>query len=527
VRKIALSTTLSLILILFLSNFILTASAETSLNDEIFSYYVTSDGNAIIKGCTSQVPEEIIIPETIGQYPVTGIESLAFSNRSEIISIVIPENVVSVGYGAFSYCENLKYATIYGATSKLMFEGCYNISTLGVPAGVSVAHLFLDLEDLPSMERDEYIDVGLPPLSTIIITRGEVINRNDFDFCYFTIRMVLPESINEIEKEAFVPFSFLMNVYFCGSKEKWSDINIGDSNWGLGEADVHYNAKVEDVCSNEHVVNLYTLEKKATLKNDGNMLGICMACRKKLYKNINKISVVKLSTSNYTYDKKVKTPTVTVKDSQGTALIEGEDYTVTFLTKGRKNIGEYKLKITFKGNYSGTKTLAFEINPKVKLSSRNFVYNGKAKKPTISVLNANNKKISSKFYTLSYSKGRKKVGKYTIILKFKNGHTGTYKYTFKILPKSTYVSKVNKGQKSLKVGWYKGKNIDGYQIQYSTNTSFKSAKFKTVKGYNKSSTVLKNLKKNKMYFVRIRTYKVVKGVTYYSNWSPYRYNKTK
>ncbi|MGN0527843.1 MAG: family 43 glycosylhydrolase [Eubacterium sp.] len=77
---------------------------------------------------------------------------------------------------------------------------------------------------------------------------------------------------------------------------------------------------------------------------------------------INKISTVSLSSASYTYDGKVKKPSVKVADSKG-KTISSNNYTVTY-AGGRKNVGKYAVKITFKGNYSGTKTLYFTIKPK-------------------------------------------------------------------------------------------------------------------------------------------------------------------
>ena len=70
-----------------------------------------------------------------------------------------------------------------------------------------------------------------------------------------------------------------------------------------------------------------------------------------------------ISATNYNYNGKVKTLSVTVKDSKGKTLNKNTDYTVSY-AKGRKNVGKYAVKITFKGNYSGTKTLYFTIKPK-------------------------------------------------------------------------------------------------------------------------------------------------------------------
>lgn len=71
---------------------------------------------------------------------------------------------------------------------------------------------------------------------------------------------------------------------------------------------------------------------------------------------------ITLSKTSYVHDGKTKKPTVKVVGSNG-KTINSSNYTVSYAS-GRKNVGKYAVKITFKGNYSGTKTLYFTINPK-------------------------------------------------------------------------------------------------------------------------------------------------------------------
>ena len=67
----------------------------------------------------------------------------------------------------------------------------------------------------------------------------------------------------------------------------------------------------------------------------------------------------------------------------------------------------------------------------------------------------------------------------------------------------------------------------GYQIQYSYYRNFK--KYKSVKISDNSTTSQKitGLKRNRKCYVRIRTYKVVSGKTFYSNWSSVKTVTTK
>ena len=123
-----------------------------------------------------------------------------------------------------------------------------------------------------------------------------------------------------------------------------------------------------------HAHKTTTTTTKATTKADGEKVKKCTICGEIISTTvIPKIASVKLSPTSYIYDGKVKTPTVTVKDRKGKTLVKKTDYTVTYAS-GRKNVGKYAVKITFKGKYRGTKTLYFNVNPKgtsiVTLSAR-------------------------------------------------------------------------------------------------------------------------------------------------------------
>ena len=104
----------------------------------------------------------------------------------------------------------------------------------------------------------------------------------------------------------------------------------------------------------------------ATVTFKGNYSGTV----KKTFKiNPAKVSNVKLSSTSYTYNGKTKTPGVTVKDKKGRKLKKGTDYTVKY-SSGRKNVGRYAVKVTFKGNYTGSKTVYYYIIPKSTSISR-------------------------------------------------------------------------------------------------------------------------------------------------------------
>jgi predicted nucleic acid-binding Zn ribbon protein len=86
---------------------------------------------------------------------------------------------------------------------------------------------------------------------------------------------------------------------------------------------------------------------------------------------------------------------------------------------------------------------------------------------------------------------------------------------------------VKAGSKKLTVKWKKGKDIDGYEIEYSQNKDFSDSKTKTVTKADTEKTELKKLTKKKTYYVRMRAYKTVDGKKYYSEWSKSKSEKVK
>ena len=83
--------------------------------------------------------------------------------------------------------------------------------------------------------------------------------------------------------------------------------------------------------------------------------------------------------------------------------------------------------------------------------------------------------------------------------------------------KLTSVKSAKAGEMTAK--WGKNTKVSGYQFQYATDSSFKSAKTVTVKKAATTGTTVKKLTKGQKYYVRVRTYKKVGGKTYYSSWS--------
>ena len=173
-----------------------------------------------------------------------------------------------------------------------------------------------------------------------------------------------------------------------------------------------------------------------------------------------------------------------------------------------------------------------KINNSITASNFTKNYSSRAQSFSIGARQAGNAK-------LTYSSNNKNVtvnssGKVTIAKGFvgkaiititANATSGYNKATKQITvivnPPATAISVLtNTSGRKMTIKWNKNAVVTGYQIQYSTDKNFK--KGVTTITINKNSTlsrVISNLAKNKIYYVRIRSYKTVSKVNYYSSWS--------
>lgn len=104
--------------------------------------------------------------------------------------------------------------------------------------------------------------------------------------------------------------------------------------------------------------------------------------------------------------------------------------------------------------------------------------------------------------------------------------TGKYpavsrKITVTVNPAGVKLTKVKSlSGRKMTVFWKKNAKVSGYILQYSTSKEYTvSVKTVKVKKAGMTRKTFSKLKKGKIYYVRIRTYKNVSGKTYYSVWS--------
>ena len=154
----------------------------------------------------------------------------------------------------------------------------------------------------------------------------------------------------------------------------------------------------------------------------------------------------------------------------------------------------------------------------VTLSTSTYAYDGKAKKPGVTVkLNGKTLKNGTD-YSVTYSNNTK-VGTAKVTIKGKGNYSGTVTKTFKINPAKQEIQKLTAKSKAFFVDWAQKGSATGYEIQYATNSKFTSAKKVTITNKKTDKTTVSKLSGKKKYYVRVRSYTTVKGTKYYGAWS--------
>lgn len=162
-----------------------------------------------------------------------------------------------------------------------------------------------------------------------------------------------------------------------------------------------------------------------------------------------------------------------------------------------------------------------------KLSATSYTYDGKAKKPTITVADSNGTKLAENIsYTVTGSKQGTKVNEYTVTLTFKGSYSGTKDLTYKIVPKGNAITSLTSTAKNqITVKWSKqATETTGYVLYYATKEDISDRKYVVIKNTSTLSQTVTGLTSNKKYYVAVRTIKDItsngKTTRIYSTVSP-------
>jgi hypothetical protein len=153
------------------------------------------------------------------------------------------------------------------------------------------------------------------------------------------------------------------------------------------------------------------------------------------------------------------------------------------------------------------------------LSTSIYEYDGGYMKPGVVVKLNDTLLVAGKDYTVSYI-NNKKVGTATVIVNGIVQYTGSVSKTFTINPAKQNIQKLETRYGGFFVDWAQKGSATGYEIQYATNYGFTNAETKRLTANKPDTVTISGLYRGRNYFVRVRSYTIVRGSTYYGEWSP-------
>ena len=224
---------------------------------------IETQSKTLLFGCSNS-----IIPD---DGSVTSIGSMAFSGRSGLESIVIPDSVTSIGGDAFSGCSGLESIVILDGVTSIgdwAFSGCSGLESIVIPDRVtSIGRgAFEGCTGLESIVVEEgnpvYHSAGNCLIETqsktllvgcknsIIPDDGSVtsIGGGAFGFCTGLTSIVIPESVTEIGSAAFSGCTALQSVVF-EHPEGWRYARSGDE---ISSEDLSDPAVAASLLAGEH-----------------------------------------------------------------------------------------------------------------------------------------------------------------------------------------------------------------------------------------------------------------------------------
>ncbi len=301
----------------------------------------------------------------------------------------------------------------------------------------------------------------------------------------------------------------------------------------LGEAgeDIYYGAGRLDLSKFHHNYGEVQITK-ATPKQNGEIRKKCMDCGIEESEIIYYPEQVNLSQTEYIYTGKPKKPTATVIDAAG-EIVDTSNYTISY-EKGRIEVGTYTITVKFKGDlYEGAVKREIHINK----ATQKFSGGGCTKRYGDAPFFLTSVKRTRGDGILTYVSSNPKVadisadgevtvktiGRTTItITAQENEHykEAVKKVTVTVKPVTMNMTDLRSNVAGhFTAYWIKNETITAYQMQYATKSNFSDAITKTVKDVNKTSKTMIDLPSGQKYYVRLRTYKTVDNVKYYSLWS--------
>lgn len=228
-------------------------------------YYTLVDGTYTLTIAEYCKDTEIRIPSTHNGISVTGIGKGAFSENTQMTSVIIPgsittieesafagcyrlekiimsEGVKTIKTAAFSFCSNLTSITLPSTLETIggsAFANCSSLEEIEIPKSVTSLGIqaFTNCENIKSIKINGSIDkIGQHTFSEcwslehVTLPEGLTeIDSSAFWECYSLTSINIPNSVTNISKGTFSHCEILSEIHYEGTVEQWKAINEDDS----------------------------------------------------------------------------------------------------------------------------------------------------------------------------------------------------------------------------------------------------------------------------------------------------------
>ena len=197
---------------------------ETPNASEGLKFKLNNGGKSYsVEGIGSCADTEIVIPATYNDLPVTAICENAFDGNDSIISVVIPDSVTSIGYGAFLRCNLLVSVAIpdsIKAIGESAFRECSSLTEIRLPTGLK--SIGTSLFDCCTSLTEITIPEGVTSIGTYA-----------FYQCFNLANVTIPVSVRSIGDTSFGCCSNLKNIYDGGTIAQWEEMSKNEF-WDSG-----------------------------------------------------------------------------------------------------------------------------------------------------------------------------------------------------------------------------------------------------------------------------------------------------
>ena len=471
-------------------------------------------------GCT-------VLPSIVLPYNVTTIGDSAFVNCTKLTQITVPRNTTSIASNAFSYPKKM---TMYGPSDCYAQTYASGKGIKYVTQDIHATSVSLDITEKTAERYDDFqLTATIAPLNftdAVVWTSSneEVATVSDTGYveicgvgtavitvtagnvkaaCKITVPQLIDWiEFDEDEIELKAGQTYQLKPYISPSdatnkklKYTSSDTKVAEvSASGLVIAKSEGEAKIRAAAtdgSDEYAVCYVTVTGKAKVT------GITLDRTSAEVKRGEKLTLNATVSPSYASNKKVVWKSANTKiatvDGNGSVTAKAPGRTKITVTSSENS--SYQASCTVTVPYK----ITYKLNKGKNNASNPSTYYGK--KVTL-------KNPSRKGYAFAgwYTDAKFKKKITSISNSAKSDYVLYAKWTKVKVAKASLTSAKNSKSKQILLKYKKVSGAKGYEISYSTDKKFKKAV--TKKNTAKTSYTISKLKKGKIYYVRIRAYKM-------------------